>query len=333
MIYDGSKEMLDFLNKKVRLSQNEKDKLKDYKNINLVRLTSGLTENDSPMYKKTINQGSYAMNTINQHPENDYDIDVGIIFDKDDLKGSKGGDMSALDARKMVCDAMQDEKFNKPPTVLKNCVRVYYEEGHHVDMPVYRRYEDEEGNEVQELASNVWKESDPEAITSWFNDAVIEQSPDTTNGRQMRRITRLVKKWCNSRDSWNMPSGFMLSVLVDEKYKDNDGRDDDSLYETLKAIRDRLAWNKTVYNPVTDDSVSEGKEHLLTNMHEKLDDALKNTLNVLDEQGCTHKQAMKAWSKFFNDDFFKDKIQDESKNSLDDGYRNTSGGNKPWRCC
>jgi len=333
MIYDCSTEMTSFLNKKVRLSQKEQDKLKEYRDKNLERLKNGLIKNEQPMYKKAINQGSYAMNTINQHPENDYDIDVGIIFDKEDLKGSQGGDMSALDARKMVCDAMQDDRFNKQPEVLKNCVRVYYEEGHHVDMPVYRRYEDENGNEVQELASNVWKESDPESITSWYNDAVIEKSPDTSNGRQMRRVTRLLKKWANSRGSWNMPSGFMLSVLVDEKYKDNDGRDDDSLYKTLKAIRDRLSWNKTVYNPVTGDSISEGKEHLLTNMYEKLDDALRNTLYVLDEYGCTHKKAMEAWSKFFNDDFFKDKIKEESKNETNDGFRNTSGGNKPWRCC
>ena len=333
MIFDSSKEMMEFLDEEVRLSQNEQDKLRDYRETNLERLENGLIKNNDPMYKKVINQGSYAMNTINQHPANDYDIDVGIIFDKKDLKGSKGGDMYALDARKMVCYAMQDDRFNKQPEVLKNCVRVYYEEGHHVDMPVYRRYKDENGNEVQELASNVWKESDPESITSWYNNAVIEKSPDTSNGRQMRRITRLLKKWGNSRDSWNMPSGFMLSVLVDEKYKDNDGRDDDSLYETLNAIRDRLSCNKTVYNPVTGDSISEGKEPLLTNMHEKLDDALKNTLNVLDEDGCTHKQAMKAWSKFFNDDFFKDKIDDEARSETNDGYRNTSGGNKLWRCC
>ncbi len=333
MTYNTSKEMMEFLNEKVRLSQKEQNKLRDYREKNLDRLESGLKKNGNPMYKKVINQGSYAMNTINQHPDNDYDIDVGIIFDREDLKGSQGGDMSALDARKMVCEAMQDDRFNKQPEVLKNCVRVYYEEGHHVDMPVYRRYEDEDGNEIQELASSEWKDSDPEAITTWYNDVVIDQSPDTTNGRQMRRVTRLVKKWANSRDSWNMPSGFMISVLIDEKYKDNLDRDDDSLYETLKAIRDRLAWNKNVYNPVTGDSISEGKEHLLTNMYEKLDDALRNTLNILEEYGCTHEEAMKAWSKFFNDDFFKDKIKDESRNSNNDEYRSITGGAKPWRYC
>jgi len=330
MIYNCSKEMMEFFNEKVRLSQKEKDNLKDYRDKNLKRLTDGLKKNDEPAYYKYINQGSYAMHTINQHPDNDYDIDVGIIFKREDLKGSNGADKTALDTRKMVCKAMQDDKFKKQPEVLKNCVRVYYEEGHHVDMPVYRTYENDNGDTIQELASSEWKESDPEAITTWYKDAVIEQSPDETNGRQMRRVTRLTKKWSNSRDSWNMPSGFMISVLIDEEYIDELDRDDESLYETLKEIRDRLSWNKTLNNPVTGDSISEGKEHLLTNMYDKLDDVLENTLYILEEDDCTHKQAMKAWSKFFKDDFFKDKIKKEKKSSNEE-YRSINGGAKPWR--
>jgi len=328
-MFDCSTEMMEFLDEKVRLSQKEKNNLKDYRDKNLKRLREGLKKNNEPAYHKYINQGSYAMHTINQHPNKDYDIDVGIIFKKEDLKGSNGADKTALDARKMVCKAMQDDKFKKQPEVLKNCVRVYYEEGHHVDMPVYRTYEDDNGDTIQELASSEWEESDPEAITTWYNDAVIEQSPDTTNGRQMRRVTRLTKKWTNSRDSWNMPSGFMISVLIDEKYIDKIDRDDESLYKTLEAIRDRLFWNKNLYNPVTGDSISQGKEHLLTNMYDKLDDALTNTLYILEEDDCTHEQAMKAWSKFFNDDFFKDKIKRE--NSSNEDYRSIDGGAKPWR--
>jgi hypothetical protein len=329
MIFDCSKEMMKFLEEKVRLSKEDKSKLKDYREKNLDRLKNGLKKNNNPMYKKAINQGSYAMNTINQDKDNDYDIDVGIIFEKDDLKGSQGADMTALEARKMVCEAMQDDKFKKQPKVLKNCVRVYYEEGHHVDMPIYRQYEDESGDIVQELASSDWEESDPESITSWYNDAVIEQSPDETNGRQMRRVTRLIKKWAKSRGSWNMPSGFMISVLVDEQYINNLDRDDDSLYQTLKAIRDRLYVDKNIDNPVTGDSISDGKEHLLKNMYEKLDDALENTLYILEDDECTYEQAMKAWSKFFNDDFFKDKIENSDDKSNDE-YRTITAGVKPW---
>lgn len=42
MIYDTSKEMMEFLNEKVRLSQKEQDKLRDYREKNLERLKSGL---------------------------------------------------------------------------------------------------------------------------------------------------------------------------------------------------------------------------------------------------------------------------------------------------
>jgi hypothetical protein len=196
-------------------------------------------------------------------------------------------------------------------------------------MPVYRQYEDENGDTVQELASSDWEESDPEAITSWFKDAVIEKSPDIANGRQMRRVTRLIKKWARSRSSWNMPSGFIISVLVDEKYVAKAGRDDEALYETLKAIRNRLSWNKQVKNPVNGDLISEGKESQLEAMHDELDKALKEILNVLENASCTHEQAMKAWSKFFNDDFFKEQIADASKNQK--SYESIAVKTQPWR--
>ena len=38
----------------------------------------------------------------------------------------------------MVCDALRDDKFSKQPEILGNCVRVYYSEGYHVDVPSFR---------------------------------------------------------------------------------------------------------------------------------------------------------------------------------------------------
>jgi len=329
MIYDCANEMTRYHNKKVRLSKEEQDKLRGYRDTNMDRLKNGLEKNGKPAYKKYISQGSYAMHTINQHPDNDYDIDVGIIFDREDLKGSQGGAKSALAARQMVCDAMQDDRFNRPPEVLKNCVRVYYEEGHHVDMPVYRQYQDEGGEIVQELASSDWEESDPEAITKWYNDSVIDKSPDTDNGRQMRRVTRLIKKWARSRSSWNMPSGFIISVLVDEKYISKEGRDDEALYETLKAIRNRLLWDKKVQNPVNGNLISDGKEAQLQKMYDGLDKVLNEMLNILEDQNCSYEDAMKAWSKFFSDDFFKEQIDESNENQRD--FESVKVMVKPWR--
>lgn len=82
---DCNKEMTNFYNEKVRLKDLWNTLVK-YREANLKRLTNGLTKNSYPQYSNSINQGSYAMSTIIQHPDNDYDIDIGIIFTKDSLK-------------------------------------------------------------------------------------------------------------------------------------------------------------------------------------------------------------------------------------------------------
>ncbi len=304
-----SSEITGFYKKHVRLTKAQVDKLAEYRETNKTRVENGLKKTEQPLPDRHINQGSYAMRTINQHPENDYDIDVGVVFKKDDLKGSQGADKSALDARKMVCDAIQDGRFKKAPEVRHNCVRVYYDEGHHVDMPIYRENQDQNGKTLIELASVDWKESDPAAVTQWFNQAVIDKSPDETNGRQMRRIVRLIKFWCKSRPSWNMPTGFIVSKLVDESYQPVKDRDDEALYRTLAAISCRLNGSTDVYHPVIPgERISEGKEAAMKEMKDRIEDALEN-LAVLDDSQCTKQTALKAWKKFFNHDYFQELLK------------------------
>lgn len=308
---DCSSEITSFYNKHVRLSKDEVDNLASYRETNKKRVENGLKNADKPLPDRHINQGSYAMRTINQHPDNDYDIDIGIVFKKDDLVGAQGADKTALDTRKMVCNAIRDKKFKKQPIVKKNCVRVFYDEGYHVDMPIYRE-EENNGTKKIELASSEWIESEPEAVTKWFNDAVIDKSPDETNGRQMRRIVRLLKFWSKSRSSWNMLSGFIISKLVDEHYVSVKDRDDESLYRTMVKIRDRLLWNKNVYHPIlTDVLISEGKEAAIDEMKDQLDTAIENLNDLFDDE-CSKENALKIWKKFFNHDFFKDILQNSS---------------------
>ena len=306
-----SSEITGFYKKHVRLIKDQVGKLAEYREANKSRVENGLKNAENPLPDRHINQGSYAMRTINQHPENDYDIDVGVVFKKGDLKGSQGADKSALDARKMVCDAVQDQRFSKAPEVRQNCVRVYYNEGHHVDMPIYRESADDYGKNMIELASANWKESDPEAVTKWFNEAVIDKSPDETNGRQMRRIVRLIKYWCKSRSSWNMPTGFIVSKLVDECYLSYKDRDDESLYRTLDSIRTRLILSLNVYHPIlTVERISDGKESAMKEMKDRLGTAL-DELSILDDQQCTRQTALKAWKKFFSHDYFETALKSE----------------------
>ena len=307
-MFDCNADICDFHNDEVTLNSKQQSEMRDRRNANRNRLKKGLKKNNDPSPDSHQAQGSYAMHTMVQDVDNDYDIDDGVIFLKDDLTGSQGADKSALDARKMVCSALDNGSFSTPPQVLKNCVRVFYKQGYHVDVPVYRQLE----GGALELASSDWKGSSPSEVTEWFNDAVCDKSPDGRNGRQLRRITKLIKGYKNSRQSWKarMASGFSISALVVECYISDD-RDDVALYETMKSIRDRLKWDLEVAHPVRSEMLTSGPYDARTKfLQEKLSDAL-NDLDILFESDCTRLKALKAWNCVFQHQFWSDHIADE----------------------
>ena len=163
-MYNSHDDITAFHNTSVCLPLAERDTMRDRRNTNRKRLKDGLAADGQPKPVGCRTQGSYAMRTMIQHSAKDYDIDDGVYFKKDDLIGLGGADKTARAARQMVCEALEDDRFCTPPEVRKNCVRVIYNEGYHVDIPVYRTYE-KDGNDVYELASSDWKASDPLAVT------------------------------------------------------------------------------------------------------------------------------------------------------------------------
>ena len=156
-MFDCAEDVLAYHDNEVTLPTPEQTKMRDRRNANRDRLKKGLKDQGKPAVREFRSQGSYAMRTMVQHPDNDYDIDDGVYFDKEVLVGERGGEMTALQARQMVRDAVDDGSFKTPPEVRTNCVRVYYASGYHVDLPVYRRVttKDSFGNETfhHELAS------------------------------------------------------------------------------------------------------------------------------------------------------------------------------------
>lgn len=313
---DCSKEIKRFHDEKVRLAESQKQKMRQHRVANQNRLKSGLEKNEKPLPKEFIKQGSYAMYTMIQHPENDYDIDDGAVFLRDDLKGPQGGDMTPREARDMICEALDDGSFKTPPEVLKNCVRVYYEAGYHVDIPVYRRYENDLGETILELASSEWRKSDPTDLTNWFNSAVIDKSPDENNGQQMRRIVCLLKKFSRSRTSWNLPSGLILSVLTNEKYYGIRDHDDETLYNLLQDIYNRIIRYTQVFNPK--DVTEELTKGVADTKIEELRDRLKWALDQLKDvksESCDKNEALKRWNKVFNTDFFSQFMEDDDSAS------------------
>ena len=336
-MFNCADDVVGYHNDEVTLPQKERSEMRDRRNANRDRLKKGLKDKEKPAPREFKSQGSYAMKSMVRHPERDYDIDDGVYFAKENLVGPRGGEMSALDTRQMVRDALDDGSFKTPPEVRTNCVRVLYDVGYHVDMPAYRRVvgKDVFGNEVvhHELASSDWKRSDARDVTAWFEKENNNKSPDISNGRQLRRLTRMIKKFARSRASWqgSILSGFGITKLVTEEFQKSHTREDESLYNTMKAIRDRLNWNLVVNHPVTpNETITNGTDDPKAKfLREKLTDAI-DWLQPLFEPDCTREKALKCWDKVFCTSYFigrlgKDK-QDESKAAASAGPSILSAG-------
>lgn len=331
-MFDTSPEVSRFHNTKVTLPTTERKNMRARRDANRNRLRSDLTAAEKPAPIGLHTQGSYAMHTMVQDAATDYDIDDGVYFKAGELVGANGGAMSALAVRQMVCAALQYDGFKTAPTVLKNCVRVYYNEGFHVDVPAYRRYESADlwtgkPKYTYELASSDWKSSDPREVTKWFRKRNVQHSLDcSTSDGQFRRVVRLLKMFARSRSSWKSltATGFMITKLADEHFVASEGRDDLSLRQTMQAIHVQLGWNTSIGHPtLTGETITRDNDPRPGYFKDRLAENLKH-LEVLDTHACTHEAAMKAWDTVFATDWFSQ----QQAPSGGSGGSGSSGGNK-----
>ena len=316
-----------FHDQEVTLSESERAEMRKRRDTNRERLKRGLERAAKPSPIQFRSQGSYAMRTMIQQPERDYDIDDGVIFPIERLAGPRGGHMTPGAAKEMVCAALDDSRFAKAPEVKTNCVRIYYDRGYHVDVPVYRRVERVgplgQLETYHELASTDWMRSEPFEATEWFLQWNKRQSPDLRNGGQMRRIVRLLKAFARSRRSWRgrIASGFMISALVVECYRPCHGRDDRALYDTIRAICDRLRWDLEVQHPVVAGAtITKGQSDARTQfLRARLAWALKR-FKELSRHCCTRERTLRVWDRVFAVSFFSGRLE-ERHPSGNEGFR------------
>jgi len=94
-MFDCAKDVLGYHDDEVTLPQSERTAMRDRRDANRDRVKAGLEKQKDPKPTEFCKQGSYSMKTMTQHPENDYDIDDGVYFNKEDLRGPNGGDNRA----------------------------------------------------------------------------------------------------------------------------------------------------------------------------------------------------------------------------------------------
>jgi hypothetical protein len=312
-MFDCEKDVVAYHDQKVTLPQADRTAMRDRRDSNRERLEKGLAKNDKSAPEEFVAQGSYAMKTMLRDDANDYDIDDGAYFAKEDLVGKQGAEMSSLQARQMVCDALDDGSFDRAPEVRANCVRIFYKKGYHVDMPVYRRVTTDSDTFYELAASSGWKRSDARDVTAWFDTA----RNNSGDGPRLRHIVRDIKKFSKSRSSWRgrILSGFGITALVVEKCALH-SREDETLYYTMKAIRDRLNWDLEVKHPVTpNETITSGPDDAKAKMlRDKLTDAL-NWLDPLFDDDCTRNEALDCWDKVFNTTFFSERGEEEKRST------------------
>lgn len=296
----------------VTLSLAQQKDMRVRRDAGRTRLENGLDTAGKPQPHEVRSQGSYQMRTMVQDPDNDYDIDDGAYFCHDDLKNDDGMHLSPLGARQRVCDALKwDGRFNREAEVKNNCVRQTYEKGYHIDVPVYRIMviKDWQGKETEqfELASgDKWVISDARAVTRWFNGNVGELNEGQTDGSQLRRITKLTKKFARRAD-WKAEttSGITITKLVVDHFVASADRDDLALRETWKKIHETLSWSTQVAHPVVAKNLAENGDAQVTYFRDNLKVALDD-LKALDKAECTRAQARDAWDKVFDTGCFSD---------------------------
>lgn len=306
-------EMNGFHSQKVTLSQAQQNDMRTRRNAGRTRLESGLNlgGHSQPAYVQS--QGSYQMRTMVQDDDNDYDIDDGAYFNNDDLVDDNGKLLRPLAARDRVCEALKwDGRLKHEATIKRNCVRQEYPAGYHIDVPVYRIVvtEDEDGKKVEhyEIASgDDWIKSDARAVTRWFNGLVGDLNAGESDGSQMRRVTKLTKKFAR-RNEWKAKttSGICITKLVVDHFTHCADSDDKALRETWKAIKATLNTSTEIIHPVLDNTkLATAGDTGVTFFRDCITNAL-STLEILDGSDCTREQAREAWDEVFDTSFFTD---------------------------
>lgn len=319
---------------KVNLSDAVREDLYAKREANRNRLKANLPERVK--IRSFIAQGSMAIRTTVQEKDSDYDIDDGVGFLAESLKGEILGilDMSALEVQEMVREALKDDKFNKQPEIIGNCVRVFYAEGYHVDVPSFRIHNADTDQENQELAGESgWRASDPTEINVWFEKRVRELNKVQEDaGSQFRRMIRLLKRFARSRgDKWDMPNGLKLTMLADECFERSADRDDKAFFFLLQAIAQRLQKNLVVFNRAQfktpqDRLTKSDDDSNMIELRKRVNEVLEK-LAITWSPTVDKKATREAWEWVFQTDGFFEVFDADDEKEDDGGHR--GGGIAP----
>jgi hypothetical protein len=330
---DCSKDLRSYHDDDVTLGAAQRKEMRDRRDANRERLHRGLEANGKPQPDSHIIQGSYAMKTMTQHPDREYDIDDGAAFALQKLQNKNRTPMTPQQAKEMVRDGLiSGGGLKTDPEIKKNCVRVSYAPGYHVDIPVYRVVEIA-GIEKRELASNEWRESNPTEINDWFSAEEKKTYVDDNDEPQLRRLVRFTKVYARNNLGDDALSGLILTILVAECHSQHK-REDEAFRDLLRNLKNRLSGNNRVFNPanLSEELSKKSDETKVNALILQIGKALSG-LDVLDRSNCRRSEALRAWKEAFKTDYFDSEIaaaEEEEKHQSEEAVRKVPTAPRPW---
>ncbi len=298
-----------FYRKYVALSDEDRSKLINSFKINIKRLKEGLSEYNKEkgtsytLSGKPLLQGSISMDTAVQNENNDFDIDIAVVF-----KGSTIGDLGPGAFRNAITEALKKKSslFKQDPITKTSCIRVLYAEGYHVDFSLFKKVDSLFNGSTYYIASYDWINRDPHAINEWFSNEVKKK------GKVLKEIIRLSKMFCKSRDNWIMPTGLVQTILVDTYLVSSYDTLYENFYYTMKAIASSITEYTNVLNPTNFENITyrESDKTKIKNYKNRLDEYLgKIDINSDTRSLCSQ------FKEFFNNEYFDDALTESVHDS------------------
>ncbi|CDH34206.1 nucleotidyltransferase [Xenorhabdus bovienii] len=196
-------------------------------------------ENGYPIIEDFI-QGSLATHTAIKEKGQDFDIDRAIV-----IEVSLAPD-NPITPKEAVLEVLESRRF-KNAKIKNPCVTADYKtENLHIDIPVYRRYENEQyelaiGKRHSDENNREWSTAAPHELIDWINNSDKYGLYGSEKIAQYRRFVRYLKRWRNfkfKKEVCKKIFSIGITVMVKEQFQSSvntEGFPDD-----LSALRATL---------------------------------------------------------------------------------------------
>ena len=303
-------ELFSTFNDELKILSSKKEKMITSKD-NLRKVIRDHFSNNHPNYTPTFYiQGSYKLGTSIRNKEDHCDLDDGVYFK------SNPDNVTGTTLQNWVYDAVTGVTA-ATPTHKSKCIRVDYQAGYHIDLPVMVFDNSTDDHPMLAVKNEDFKTDDPKEFVDYYKKHKTDQ---------MTRIVKYLKSWCDHKRE-SMPSGLSMTVLALEHYQSNE-RDDIALKFILIEIEKALQKEFKCKMPTTpeDDLFAGYSETKRNNFMNNLSNFVSDAKAAIDEKNQL--KASKLWRKHLGDRFplGEDKDESTSENAL----RSVAGTSRPY---